>query len=149
MDDNIVWMGTRNGFPSTAKMKGRANTNGRGTPGLWDDELNPCVQTQKPLEENRYYLVMGRMGAGQETVDLELFINSVTPVDRKPVPVNPKVNPSKMVVGQERDATNHPGKESFHGEISRFLIYERPLSNAELSQVIRHLAECYQIQTVN
>ena len=47
------------------------------------------------------------------------------------VPVNPKANPSKMAVGQERDATNHPGKESFHGEIARFLIFERPLSDKE------------------
>ncbi len=27
------------------------------------------------------------------------------------------------------DATNHPGKESFDGELARFLIYERPLTN--------------------
>ena len=101
---------------------------------------------QTRLEENRYYLVMGRMGAGQEVVDLELFINSQTPVDRKQVPVNPKANPSKMAVGQERDATNHPGKESFHGEIARFLIFERPLSDEELSQMIKNLCQRYQIK---
>ena len=89
---------------------------------------------------------MGRMGAGQEVVDLELFINSQTPVDRKQVPVNPKANPSKMAVGQERDATNHPGKESFHGEIARFLIFERPLSDEELSQMIKNLCQRYQIK---
>ncbi|MGJ8644419.1 MAG: hypothetical protein ACSHX9_13505 [Luteolibacter sp.] len=148
MDDNIVWMGTRNGFPSKTKgKKGKKNSNGRGTPGLWDDELNPCVQTQEPLEENRYYLVMGRMGAGTEVVDLELFINSANAVDRKPVPVNSKANPSKMAVGQERDATNHPGLESFHGEIARLLIYERPLSDVELTQVIEHLVGFYKIKT--
>lgn len=134
MDDNRVWMGTRNGFKS------------KGKPTLWDKNLNPCVATPKPLDENRYYLVMGRMGAGTEVVDLELFINSKTPVDTKPVPVNPKANPSKMAVGQERDATNHPGKESFHGEISRLLIYERPLSNEELSRMIEHLSKRYQIR---
>lgn len=145
MDDNIVWIGSRNGFPSKGKKK-KANSNGRGTPGLWDNQLNPCVQTQEPLAENRYYIIMGRMGAGQKTVDLELFVNSTTPVDSKPVPVNPKANPSKMAVGQERDATNHPGRESFHGEISRFLIYERPLSNEELSEMVQYLAEQYNIQ---
>ncbi|MDA9260384.1 hypothetical protein N9P58_00795 [Puniceicoccaceae bacterium] len=144
MDDNIVWIGTRNGFPS--KRKGKKNSNDRGTPGLWDDRLNPCVQTQQPLEENRYYLVMGRMGAGTEVADLELFVNSATAVDRKPVPVNPNANPSKMVIGQERDAINHPGKESFHGEIARFLVYERPLSDAELSEVIGYLTGLYGIQ---
>ncbi|MGJ8654518.1 MAG: GDSL-type esterase/lipase family protein [Opitutaceae bacterium] len=144
MDDNIVWMGTRNGFASKVK-KGQKNSNGRGTPGLWDDELNPCVQSPEPLVEKQYCIVIGRMGAGTEVVDLELFINSAKPVDRKSVPVNPKANPSKMVVGQERDATNHPGKESFHGEIARFLVYERPLSDGELSQVIQYLSDFYTI----
>ena len=109
-------------------------------------KINPCVVTTKPLAENRYYLVLGRMGAGKKIVDLELFINSATPADKKTVPVNPKANPSKMAVGQERDATNHPGKESFHGEIARLLIYERPLTNEELSQMISHLVEVYKIK---
>ena len=135
MDDNRVWMGTRNGLPTKNKR------------ALWDKKLNPCVITKEPLVENRYYLVMGRMGAGTKVVDLELFINSATPADKKPVPVNPKANPSKMAVGQERDATNHPGKESFHGEIARLLIFERPLSNEELSQIINHLIKVYKIKT--
>lgn len=137
MDDNRVWMGTRNGIKT------------KGKPTLWHKKLNPCVATSKPLAENRYYLVMGRMGAGRKMVGLELFVNSATPADRKPVPVNPKANPSKMAIGQERDATNHPGKESFHGEIARFLIYERPLSDAELDEMIRYLAKNYEINRRN
>ena len=61
------------------------------------------------------------------------------------VPVNAEVNPSKMVIGQERDATNHPGKESFDGEISRFLIYERPLSDDEMKIMIDRLLKDYHI----
>ncbi|MEI6892161.1 MAG: ThuA domain-containing protein [Pontiella sp.] len=133
MDDNRVWMGTRNGFP----MKKRA---------LWDAKTNPLVVSPEPLEENRYYLIMGRMGAGQKVVDLELFINTTKPVDCKRVPVNPNANPSKMAIGQERDATNHPGKESFHGEIARLLIYERPLRDAELAQMVQFLTDRYQIR---
>lgn len=141
MDDNRVWMGTRNGI-TAPRVKGQK----RKKPTLWDEKLNPCVITAEPVVENRYYLIMGRMGAGKEVVDLELFINSAKPADRKPVPVNPKANPSKMAVGQERDATNHPGKESFHGEIARFLIYDRPLTDAEFSLMINHLAETYQLK---
>jgi hypothetical protein len=48
------------------------------------------------------------------------------PVATKPFPVNPAANSSKLAIGQERDATNHPGKESFDGELARFLIYDRP-----------------------
>ena len=149
MDDNIVWMGTRNGIGTGKKKRGKKaakNSNGRGTPGLWDDKTNPCVQSEKALEAERYYLVMGRMGAGTEVVDLELFINSTDAVDRKPVPVNPKADPSMMAVGQERNAVNHPGFESFDGEIARFLIYERPLSDEELSQTAKALIEAYKIQ---
>ncbi len=134
MDDNRVWMGSRNGI------------RGPGKPTLWDDTENPLVVASEPLIEKRYYLVMGRMGAGQKVVDLELFINSAMPVDSKPVPVNPVANPSKMAIGQERDATNHPGKESFHGEIARLLIYERPLENSELLEMIQYLMEVYQIE---
>jgi len=135
MDDNRVWMGTRNGMPGK-----------KGMPALWDKKLNPLVVTKEPLEERRYYLIMGRMGAGQEVADLELFVNAATAVDRKKVPVNPKANPSKMAIGQERDAINHPGKESFAGEIARFLIYERPLSDEEMSKVIRFLTDGYRIK---
>lgn len=135
MDDNRVWMGTRNGLNV-----------GTGKPTLWHETQNPLVATPEPIVENRYYVIAGRMGAGRELVDLGLFINSAIPVDRKKVPVNPSANPSRMAIGQERDATNHPGKESFSGELARFIVYERPLSDAELSQMIRHLTERYTIK---
>ena len=64
----------------------------------------------------------------------------------KEVPVNPDANPSKMAIGQERDAINHPGKESFDGSIARFLIYERPLSDAELNRTIKFLSNLYSIK---
>ncbi|WP_372797750.1 ThuA domain-containing protein [Pontiella sp.] len=140
MDDNRVWMGTRNGLSAKGPKK---------RSGLWDAALNPCVASAHPLAENRFYIVAGRMGAGQGLVDLELFINSAEPVDCRPVPVNPAADPSKMAVGQERDATNHPGKESFHGEMARFLIYDRPLTDAELSAMIDGLARLYTIHTDN
>ncbi|MGJ8726358.1 MAG: hypothetical protein ACSHYB_17550 [Roseibacillus sp.] len=141
MDDNRVWMGTRNGLAPQPDGKGK-----RKKPGLWDEELNPCVVSAEPIEEDRFYLVMGRMGAGQEEVDLELFLNSTTPVVQKPVPVNPEANPSKMAIGQERDAINHPGKESFHGQMARFLIFERPLSDAELGEMSQFLARLYRLK---
>ena len=63
----------------------------------------------------------------------------------KPFPVNPAANSSKFAIGQERDATNHPGKESFDGEIARFLVYQRPLTNHELEQTLKHLKKTYAI----
>jgi hypothetical protein len=127
-DDNRVWIGSRNAI----------------TFGRWD-ENNPMVLAPKPLKENRYYVVAGRMGAGTGEVRIEVFINDPQPVASKPFPVNPAANPSKLAIGQERDATNHPGKESFDGELARFLVYERPLTNDELEQMLEHLEKTYTI----
>lgn len=129
-DDNRVWIGSRNGI----------------TFGRWDDN-NPMVLAPKPLKENRYYVVAGRMGAGTGRVQIELFIDEPKPVVGVPFPVNPKANPSRLAIGQERDATNHPGKESFDGEIARFLLYERPLSGGELKQTLEYLKGTYAIQS--
>jgi hypothetical protein len=51
-----------------------------------------------------------------------------------------------MVIGQERDAINHPGRESFDGEISRFLVFERPLSGPEIAQILEYLKQKYDIE---
>lgn len=145
MDDNRLWMGTRNGLPAPKRPKSKTKAK-RKNSTLWDDQLNPLVATRKPLLEDRYYLAMGRMGAGSGTVDLELFLNSTTSSDKKRVPVNPSANSSKMAIGQERDAINHPGFESFHGEITRFLIFERPLTDEELKIMTQYLCATYRIQ---
>lgn len=124
-DDNTLWMGSRNGI----------------TFGRWDQN-NPQLLGPK-LREDRYYIIAGRMGAGTGNVTIELFVNGVKPVASKPFPVNPKANSSKMAIGQERDATNHPGHESFDGELARLLMWDRPLSNQELGTVLSLLKETY------
>jgi hypothetical protein len=127
-DDNSVWIGSRN------------STNF----GRWNAD-NPKVDGPK-LEENRFYIVAGRMGSGTGEVSIELFVNDAKPAASKPFPVNPKANASKMAIGQERDATNHPGVESFIGEIARFLIYERPLKDEELAATLDTLKKEYGIK---
>ena len=124
-DDNSVWIGSRNGV----------------TFGRWNSD-NPKVVGPK-LDENRYFIVAGRMGAGTNTVLVELFVNDAKPVASLPFPVNPKANSSKMAVGQERDATNHPGKEAFDGEIARLLIWERPLTDAEIADTFGALKKYF------
>jgi hypothetical protein len=124
-DDNTLWMGSRNGI----------------TFGRWDQN-NPQLLGPK-LQENRYYIIAGRMGAGTGKVTIELFVNGAKPVASKPFPVNPKANSSKMAIGQERDATNHPGHESFDGELARLLMWDRPLSNQEFKTVLSSLKKTY------
>ncbi|MFS4457422.1 ThuA domain-containing protein [Maribacter sp. 2304DJ31-5] len=128
-DDNRPWLGVRNALG----------------PGRWNTH-NPLVDAPEPLEEGKYYLVMGRMEPGTGEVTMELFVNNDTPVAKGNIMVNPQSNASKMSIGQERDAINHPGKESFDGEIARFLIFERPLSDDEMQQVIRYLKTSYNLE---
>lgn len=124
-DDNTLWWGTRNGLTF-----GRFDAN------------NPQLLGPK-LETGKFHLVAGRMGAGEGKVKLELFSNSAKAASTAEFPVNPKANPSRMAVGQERDAIQHPGHESFDGEIARFLIWERPLGDAELATAMELLRATY------
>ncbi|WP_299668382.1 ThuA domain-containing protein [uncultured Polaribacter sp.] len=126
--ENQLWMSSRNALQ-------------RGT---WN-ENSPQIIASSPLEKEKYYVIIGRMDAGKNKVAMELFINDTLPLATKNFPVNTKANASKMVIGQERDATNHPGVESFDGEIARFLIFERPLSDEELKMIASYLKLKYNI----
>jgi hypothetical protein len=124
-DDNTVWFGARNGITF-----GRFDAN------------NPQVVGPK-LETGKFHLIAGRMASGEGSIPLELFVTNPSPVATSDVPVNPAANPSRMAIGQERDATQHPGHESFDGEIARFLIWNRPLSDKELTRTFAALKTSY------
>lgn len=130
-DSNQVWMGSRSGK----------------TFGRWDVN-NPCVLSDQVLQPDRYYLLIGRMEEGTGEVELSLYINNAKkPAAIHPFPVNSSADASMLAIGQERDAVNHPGVESFVGEIARFLLYERPLSRKEMTRMARNLVSHYSIKT--
>lgn len=124
-DDLTVWCGSRSGVSF-----GRF------------DENNPKLSGPK-LEPDQFYIIGARMGAGVDTVEIELFVDSPKAVARIDYPVSQASNPSKLAIGTERDATNHPGSESFDGAIARLLIYERPLSDQELNGLMQSLKKTY------
>jgi hypothetical protein len=126
-DDNRPWYGVRNSLTF-----GRFDAN------------NPQLLAPA-LELGSFHLLMGRMQAGTSKVRLDFFRDSPKPVASAEVPVVAAANPSRMAVGQERDAVEHPGKESFDGEIARFLIWERPLDDVEISAVIESLHREYHL----
>jgi hypothetical protein len=95
------------------------------------------------LEQGKFHIIAGRMSAGSETAKLSLYVESEKPIAVADFPVDPKANPSRMVIGQERDAIEHPGHESFDGEIARFLIWERPLDDLELSAAMQYIRATY------
>ena len=126
-DDNSIWMGSRNGVDFT-----RNNVNNPHVIGL-------------PVNSGQFYVVAGRQAAGQGTVTMELFVDDSVPHRTGQFPVNPSANSERMAIGTERDAVQHPGRESFDGEIARLLIYDRPLSNAELRQTMNALDGTYNL----
>jgi len=135
-DDNTIWAHSR----STNLVK-----EGKRYP-KFKEFVRPELITPDPIEEDRYYIIMGRMGAGEGKVDLDIFINSSDPIVTAPYIVTQETNSSRLAIGQERDAITHPGAESFHGEITRLLFYERPLSKDELESSLKFLTKEYLIQ---
>lgn len=127
-DDRRVYAGVRNGVEFT-----RNNAN------------NPEVLSKTVLEKNRFYLVAGRMGAGTGTVKVEVFVNVPVAENSATVLVSEKANPSKMAIGQERDATNHPGDESCDAEIARLLIFDTAHTYAEMAEIFTSLSRNYSI----
>ncbi len=128
-DDRSVYAGVRNGVEHA---QGSAN--------------NPEVVSRTKLEKGRFHLVAGRMGAGEGTVTVEVFVNEPIAEANGTVPVNKAANPSKMAIGQERDATNHPGDESFNGDLARLLIYDKTHDPAHMKAVFDELLETYAIK---
>lgn len=89
-------------------------------------------------------MLAGRMAAGTTgKAALEFFVNGDEAVAKGGIPVSAEANPSKMAIGQERDAIEHPGHESFDGEIARFLIWERPLDEKERVAAFQFLRTIY------
>lgn len=124
-DDNTPWFSPRNG-----RTYGRYDAN------------NPRV-AGPALQRGHFHIVAGRLGTGTGEVAAELFVDGATPAAAATFPVNPAANPSRLAIGQERDAIDHPGLESFDGDIARVLIYARPLSTRELSSTINALKLLY------
>ena len=129
-DDNHFWTAPRNGI----------------TIGRWDNN-NPYLRSSAALKENNFVLLMGKMDAGSDSANIYLMINQWNEHTAQfRVKVNIKANPSKLSIGQERDAVQHPGFESFDGEIARLLLFERPLTEKEMKAVIKHLISSYHIK---
>src|SRR5690606_15336711 len=128
-DDNRVWMGSTSGVAF-----GRC------------DEHSPQVISGERLKQTDHSLLVGHMEAGTGVVTLSLFINDPQhPFVTHPSPVNIHADASKLAIGQERDAIEHPGVESFVGAIARFLLYDRPLTKKELVQVATRLKAHYNL----
>ncbi len=127
-DDNRPWYGVRNGLTF-----GRFDVN------------NPQLLAPA-LEPGNFHLLIGRMQAGTGNVKLELFVNAATAVAVSNITVRPEANPSRLAIGQERDAVNHPGYESFDGDLARFLIWERPLDDSEIATVVDSLKKLYSLK---
>lgn len=124
--DGRVYMGSRNGLHKKVR-----------------DEINTPEVAGPPLAINKWHIIMGRQGAGQGIVKLDLFINDPTKAaSSSDFPVG-NVEPSRMAIGTERNAINHQGKESFDGELARLLMYDTALNQKQLEEVYHYLRQLY------
>ena len=124
--DGRVYMGSRNGLNEKVR----------------DDVNTPEVVGPVP-SVNEWHIIMGRQGAGQGVVKLELFVDDPSEaVNSSDFPVG-DIEPSRMAIGTERNAINHQGKESFDGELARLLMYGTSLSQREMEAVYEYLRTMY------
>lgn len=129
-DDNRAWAGVRNGI----------------TFGRWDVN-NPFIASHNAISEQNYSLIIGKMDAGKDSANVYLMINEWNEKEYvRKVQVNPAANSSMLAIGQERFAVEHPGVESFDGEIARFLLYGRSLSAREIKSTIATLNNTYRFR---
>ena len=127
-DDNRPWYGVRNGLTF-----GRFDLN---NPQLLAPALAPAT----------FHLLLGRMQAGGGLVRLDFYVDAEKSVATDTIRALPDANPSCLAIGQERDAVNHPGRESFDGDIARLLLWNRPLDDTELAAVIKVLRQTYALK---
>ena len=130
-DDSDLWTGPRNGV----------------TFGRYISD-NPKLMGPR-FEENKYYVVAGRLAEGTGTVITDVFVDSAVPYGSVEFPVNPNADASLMAIGTERDAWQHPGEESFDGELARVLFYERSLSDEEMVKTMAILKKIYFNRSIN
>lgn len=144
---NYFWAGNRgdDDFSAGAPYEGQPYSN-NGT-GHYRTDGNPHVHAGA-MSLNKWEMVGARMGSGAGDVWIETFMGkSGAILAKKPWRVYPTYGPEEdadmMAIGTERDAANHVGLESYDGEFARFLIWERPLADAELKQALHALDSLY------
>lgn len=144
---NFFWAGTRGDdqFSSAAPFENQPYSSNRS--GHYRSDGQPHVHAQA-MTLNAWEIVAARMDAGTGVVWIETFMGNIAAaIASKPFFVESSYasgeNPAMMAIGTERDAENHPGLESFDGEIARFLIWERPLTSAELQVALNEMNSVY------
>ena len=143
----FFWAGNRgdDDFSAGAPYENQPYSN-NGT-GHYRTDGNPHVHA-KQMTVDKWEIVGARMGSGVGDVWIETFMgNRNAIIAKKPWRVFDKYDSTEdadvMAIGTERDAINHVGLESYDGEFARFLIWERPLTDAELQQALNALDSTY------
>lgn len=90
-----------------------------------------------------YHILVGRLGAGDGSINAEIFTDSPVADASGFAPILASTDSDPLTIGAERTG----GSEDFDGKIARILIYDRPLSDAELNQTGFALGQAYGIQT--
>tara|TARA_B100000809_G_scaffold64771_1_gene61423 strand:- start:277 stop:702 length:426 start_codon:yes stop_codon:yes gene_type:complete len=103
------------------------------------------VRGTTDLSAGGYNILVGRLAAGTGNQTAEIFVDSAT-ADSLPavIDIDGATDSEVLVVGYERPS----GGEGFEGDLARLLIYNRPLSDAELTDTGLALGTLYDINFV-
>ncbi|MDP6513118.1 MAG: fibronectin type III domain-containing protein [SAR202 cluster bacterium] len=91
------------------------------------------------LNDGSFHIIAGRLAAGTGSVLQEVFVHNATAAASGNVTVDGVDDCDALAVGSERTG----GTEYIDASIARILIYNRPLSNAELSHNLSELNARY------
>ena len=143
----FFWAGNRGDDDFTAGAPYENQPYSTNSTGHYRSDGNPHVHA-KQMTVDKWEIVGARMASGTGDVWIETFMgNSNVIIAKKPWRVYENYNSSEdadmLVIGTERDAKEHVGLESFDGEFARFLIWERPLNDAELQQALNAIDSIY------
>lgn len=91
------------------------------------------------INDDEFHILAGRLEEGLDEVTAELFLESSTPeAEAFPIIIE-ESDSDEIAIGAERSG----GGEHFDGDITRILIYERPLSDSEMNTTGGELASLY------
>ncbi len=93
--------------------------------------------------DNQFHILIGRFSAGTGDQTAEVFIDDPTAEAGSSVTVSETADAGGLAIGLEHLLSG--GGQSFTGDLARLLIYDRPLTDAELNQTGLELAATYNV----
>ena len=91
------------------------------------------------MNDGDYHVIAGRLAAGTGSQQHQLYVDSATAQNSGSVNIGASIESGALTIGAERTGGNEYGDT----DIARLLIYDRPLSDVELTHNVTVLSNAY------